>query len=52
MATGRAASSTPVPTTETGDPPAADGASSTVTEEEWKAMSTVLTNVYAHRTEE
>jgi len=48
MASARAASSTPVPTTET----APDGASSTVTEEEWKAMSTLFTNVYNHRTED
>jgi chromatin structure-remodeling complex subunit RSC1/2 len=45
-------SSTPVPTTEATDPPAPDGAASTVTEEEWKAMKTVLDNVYAYRTEE
>ncbi|KAF2177403.1 chromatin structure-remodeling complex protein rsc1 [Zopfia rhizophila CBS 207.26] len=52
MASGRAPSSTPVPTTETTDPPAANDASSSVTEEEWKAMSTVLSNVYAHRMED
>ncbi|KAF2281154.1 chromatin structure-remodeling complex protein-like protein rsc1 [Westerdykella ornata] len=47
MGSPRGVSSTPVPTTET-----AEGASSTVTEEEWKAMSTVLANVNAHRTED
>jgi chromatin structure-remodeling complex subunit RSC1/2 len=48
MASGRAESDTPMPTTET----APDGATSTVTDEEWKAMADVLTNVYAYRTEE
>ena len=52
MASGRAPSQTPVPTTETGDLPVHDGAKSTLTEEEWKAMSNALTNVYAYRTEE
>ncbi|KAF9731518.1 hypothetical protein PMIN06_009934 [Paraphaeosphaeria minitans] len=45
MASGRAESDTPMPTTET----APDGATSTVTAEEWKGMADVLTNVYAHR---
>ncbi|KAF2258533.1 hypothetical protein CC78DRAFT_572430 [Lojkania enalia] len=49
MASGRAPSSTPVPTTETADPPA--GALSSVTEDEWKAMSIVLANVSGHRTQ-
>ncbi|KAJ4290961.1 hypothetical protein N0V90_010157 [Kalmusia sp. IMI 367209] len=48
MGSGRAASSTPVPTTET----APDGATSTVTEEEWKAMGDVLAAVYSYRTED
>lgn len=52
MATGRAASSTPVPTTETGDAPPANSATSTVTHEEWQAMKTMLDNVYAYRSEE
>ncbi|KAF2679149.1 Bromodomain-containing protein [Lentithecium fluviatile CBS 122367] len=52
MASARAPSSTPVPTTETGDLHAHDGAKSTVTDEELKAMSTVLANVYAYRTED
>ena len=47
---GRAASSTPVPTTETAD--TSGDAASTVTELEWKAMQTVLSNIYAYRTEE
>jgi hypothetical protein len=52
MASGRAPSETPVPTTETADAPATAGASSIVSEEEWKAMSNVLTNVSAYRTVE
>ncbi|KAH7138079.1 hypothetical protein B0J11DRAFT_475353 [Dendryphion nanum] len=52
MASGRAMSSTPVPTTETADPPAADGASSALTDEEWEAMSSVLLNVYSHRNDD
>ncbi|KAF2444395.1 Bromodomain-containing protein [Karstenula rhodostoma CBS 690.94] len=48
MASGRAESDTPMPTTET----APDGATSTVTDEEWKGMADVLTNVYAHRVED
>lgn len=48
MASGRAESDTPMPTTET----APDGATSTVTDEEWKGMADVLTNVYAHRVDE
>jgi chromatin structure-remodeling complex subunit RSC1/2 len=51
MATGRAASATPVPTTEKADP-GTDGAPSAVTEDEWAAMSTVLATVYSYRTEE
>ncbi|KAF2122046.1 chromatin structure-remodeling complex protein rsc1 [Lophiotrema nucula] len=47
---GRAPSSTPVPTTETADPP--NGIASSVTEEEWKAMSNVLATVSGHRTED
>ncbi|KAF2130152.1 chromatin structure-remodeling complex protein-like protein rsc1 [Dothidotthia symphoricarpi CBS 119687] len=49
MATVRAPSSTPVPTTETAE---AAGAKSTVTPEEWKAMSTVLHNIYAYESED
>jgi hypothetical protein len=49
MAATRAPSSTPIPSTETNP---ADGASSNVSEEEWKAMTTVLNNVYAYRMEE
>ncbi|KAF2018342.1 Bromodomain-containing protein [Aaosphaeria arxii CBS 175.79] len=52
MASARAPSSTPVPTTEAADPPATDGAPSTVTDDEWKGMSTVLNNIYAHRVED
>ena len=51
MASGRAQSSTPVPTTEKADP-GVDGAASTVTEEEYKAMSDVLTNIYNYRNDE
>jgi len=52
-ASQRGKSSTPIPTTETAEPSAtADHVASTVTEEEWTAMTTVLTNVAAHRTEE
>src|ERR1044071_5775280 len=43
MASGRAPSSTPVPTTETAE---SAGATSTVTDLEWEAMSTFLKNVY------
>ena len=49
MATARAPSSTPVPTTETAE---TAGAKSTVTAEEWKAMATVLHNIYAYESEE
>ena len=49
MATVRAPSSTPVPTTETAE---AAGAKSSVTAEEWKAMATVLQNIYAYETAE
>ncbi|KAK3207343.1 hypothetical protein GRF29_103g725202 [Pseudopithomyces chartarum] len=48
MASARAESDTPMPTTET----APDGATSTVTDDELKAMSDVLTNIYSHRTED
>ena len=37
-----------MPTTET----APDGATSTVTDSEWKGMSDILANIYAYRTEE
>ncbi|KAF2007977.1 Bromodomain-containing protein [Amniculicola lignicola CBS 123094] len=49
MATGRAPSSTPVPTTEIADPPAANGAPSTVTDQQWNGMASLLTNIYAYR---
>ncbi|OCK84394.1 hypothetical protein K432DRAFT_422613 [Lepidopterella palustris CBS 459.81] len=49
MAATRATSDTPIPSTETNN---ADGASSEVTEEEWKGMTTVLNNVYGYRTED
>lgn len=52
MASARAPSETPVPTTETAENGNGDGTTSTVTEEEWKAMSTVLANMYAYRTED
>ena len=48
MAAARAESDTPMPTTET----VPDGATSTVTDEEWKAMADVLTNIYALRTKD
>ncbi|KAJ4348361.1 uncharacterized protein N0V89_009735 [Didymosphaeria variabile] len=48
MASGRAESDTPMPTTEF----AHDGATSTVTDKEWKGMTDVLTNVYALRTDD
>lgn len=51
MASARAQSSTPVPTTEKADP-GVDGAASTVTEAEHKAMSDVLTNIYNFRNDE
>ncbi|KAF2752169.1 chromatin structure-remodeling complex protein-like protein rsc1 [Sporormia fimetaria CBS 119925] len=51
MEATRNVSDTPVPTTEAADPPT-HGVASTVTEEEWNAMSTVLANVLAHRTED
>ncbi|KAF2641506.1 Bromodomain-containing protein [Massarina eburnea CBS 473.64] len=51
MASGRAGSATPVPTTEKADP-GTDGTPSAVTEVEWTAMSTVLANVYSCRTED
>lgn len=51
MATGRAASDTPVPTTEKADP-GTDGAPSTVTEAELSAMSDLLSYIYAYRNEE
>ncbi|KAH7094872.1 hypothetical protein FB567DRAFT_565925 [Paraphoma chrysanthemicola] len=46
MASGRAPSSTPVPTTETAE---SAGATSTVTEKEWEAMATSLKNIYDYR---
>jgi hypothetical protein len=52
MASARAASDTPLPTTETADPPAGSNAPSIVTEEQWKAMAALLSTMYAHRTEE
>jgi chromatin structure-remodeling complex subunit RSC1/2 len=52
MASGRAPSQTPVPTTEVADPPAQDGAKSTITEDAWKAMADALSNVYAYRNDE
>lgn len=51
MASARAQSSTPVPTTEKADP-GVDGAASTVTEPEYTAMSDVLTNIYNYRNDE
>ncbi|KAF2704153.1 chromatin structure-remodeling complex protein rsc1 [Pleomassaria siparia CBS 279.74] len=52
MASANTTSDTPVPTTETVDPPATSSALSTVTEPEWHAMSALLSTVYAHRTED
>lgn len=49
MATGRAPSSTPVPTTETAE---SAGATSTVTAPEWEAMANLLKNVYDYRIDE
>lgn len=49
MAKERAPSETPIPSTEVAQP---DGAASAVTEDEWKAMKTVLDNIYAHRADE
>jgi hypothetical protein len=46
MATGRAPSSTPVPTTETAE---TTGATSTVTAQEWEAMANFLKSVYDYR---
>ena len=51
MASARAQSSTPVPTTEKADP-GVDGAASTVTEAEYQAMGDVLTNIYNFRNDE
>ncbi len=51
MASARAHSSTPVPTTEKADP-GVDGAASTVTAEEHKAMTDMLTNIYNYRNDE
>jgi chromatin structure-remodeling complex subunit RSC1/2 len=51
MASGRAQSSTPVPTTEKADP-GVDGAASTVTEPEYQAMSDMLLNIYNYRNDE
>ncbi|KAF1835372.1 Bromodomain-containing protein [Decorospora gaudefroyi] len=49
MATARAPSSTPVPTTETAE---SAGATSTVTAQEWEAMSNFLKSVYDYRTDD
>jgi chromatin structure-remodeling complex subunit RSC1/2 len=49
MATGRAPSSTPVPTTETAE---TTGATSTVTARELEAMSDFLKHVYDYRTQD
>ena len=49
MASARAPSSTPVPTTETAE---SAGATSTVTAPEWEAMSNFLKNVYNYRIDE
>jgi len=49
MASARAPSSTPVPTTETAE---SAGATSTVTAQEWEAMANFLKNVYEYRTDE
>lgn len=49
MASGRAPSSTPVPTTETAE---SAGATSTVTAAEWEAMAGFLKNVYDYRDSE
>jgi hypothetical protein len=46
MASGRAPSQTPVPTTETAE---SVGASSTVSAAEWEGMSSLLKNVYDYR---
>jgi chromatin structure-remodeling complex subunit RSC1/2 len=46
MASGRAPSSTPVPTTETAE---SAGATSTVSAAEWEAMSGFLKNIYDYR---
>ncbi|KAL5113619.1 hypothetical protein ACEQ8H_008512 [Pleosporales sp. CAS-2024a] len=46
MASGRAASQTPVPTTETAD---IAGASSTVSAAEWEGMASLLKNIYDYR---
>ncbi|KAF3030380.1 hypothetical protein E8E12_000785 [Didymella heteroderae] len=51
MASARAQSSTPVPTTEKADP-GVDGAASTVIEPEHKAMTDVLTNIYNYRNDD
>ncbi|KAJ4359425.1 hypothetical protein N0V95_002172 [Ascochyta clinopodiicola] len=51
MASARAQSSTPVPTTEKADP-GVDGAASTVTEAEHKAMTDTLTNLYNYRNDD
>ncbi|KAF3049241.1 hypothetical protein E8E11_008338 [Didymella keratinophila] len=51
MASARAQSSTPVPTTEQADP-GVDGAASTVTEAEYQAMGDVLTNIYNFRNDD
>ena len=51
MASARAQSSTPVPTTEKADP-GVDGAASTVTEAEYQGMTDMLTNIYNYRNDE
>lgn len=48
MASQDQGSATPIPTTET----APDAPESDIPEEKWKAMQTVLNNVYNHRIEE
>ena len=49
MASGRAPSETPVPTTETAE---SAGTASTVTAQEWESMSNFLKNVYDYRDKE
>ncbi|KAJ4987285.1 chromatin structure-remodeling complex protein RSC2 [Stagonosporopsis vannaccii] len=51
MASARAHSSTPVPTTEKADP-GVDGAASTVTDAEHRAMADVLANIYNYRNDD
>jgi chromatin structure-remodeling complex subunit RSC1/2 len=49
MPSARAASDTPVPTTETAE---STGATSTVTDNQWNGMTDLVKNVYDYRTEE